>query len=101
MELESTIGKIVRKNLSEEAWKWVSSKAVLAKEESKGAALNLAFAAVPRQTGKQIIDTTAEERAQIDALLPGLNIQGWTIDRLCRVWLLMQVDPSDKDRYFS
>lgn len=101
MELESTIGRIVRKNLSEEAWKWVNSKALLANDENKAAALNLAFASVPRQTGKRIIDITAEERAQMDVLLPGLNIQGWTIDRLCRVWLLMQVDPADKDRYFS
>jgi hypothetical protein len=38
---------------------------------------------------------------QINKLIPGFSFQHWTIDRLSRVWLLMQLVSDDKANYIS
>src|SRR5699024_10399405 len=60
-----------------------------------------AFAAMPRRTGKTIIKITEEENNKLQQARSGLFIKNWTVDRLARVWLLMQVDPFDEEKYFQ
>jgi len=90
--LKDTIGQIVEANSSKTAWNRMGNKA---------GSLNMIFAAIPRHTGKGIITVDEEAAARLTALLPGFQITGWTIDRLARVWLLMQMDPEDKTAYLS
>jgi hypothetical protein len=61
---------------------------------------NTAFVTVPRKTGKAIIEVSEQTAAAINSLRNQLSIRNWSVDRLARVWLIMQVDPSDKDDYF-
>ena len=68
--------------------------------EKNGAQLNFAFAAVPRKTGRQLIQVTREEHDRLKEIHPPFSIKDWTIDRLCRVWILLQLDSSDKENYF-
>ncbi|GAC1443042.1 MAG: hypothetical protein NVSMB63_11810 [Sediminibacterium sp.] len=56
---------------------------------------------MPGKTGKSIINFTAEQAKELQSIGAGISIQGWSTDRLCRVWLLMQADASDKATYFS
>lgn len=90
MELKEIIGQIVEDNTSRTAWRWM---------ENKTGSLNMTFAAIPRQTGKEIITLKEEAKTRLAALLPGFQIEGWTIDRLARVWLLMQMDSEDQTAY--
>ncbi len=53
----------------------------------------------PRKTGKKITELTAEENKAARA--EGLYIDSWSIDRLSRVWLLMHLDSSGKEKYFG
>ncbi|MEJ7693501.1 EboA domain-containing protein, partial [Daejeonella sp.] len=54
----------------------------------------------PRKTGKERIQITALQAGIIEEIKPGYVLKDWTADRLCRVCLLMHLDPLDQDRYF-
>ena len=56
-------------------------------------------AAMPRKTGKVPVNLTEEEKSKLQSLRPGFVITGWSIDRLSRIWLLLQVDHSDEESY--
>ncbi|MCW3080453.1 EboA domain-containing protein [Segetibacter sp.] len=98
--LKSTFAEIIQHNLPAEIYTWLQDKALLIREEKNAGQLNLTFAAVPRKTGKQLIQFSLEEHDKLKQVHSEYAINGWTIDRLCRVWMLLQVDSSDKENYF-
>ena len=91
---------IIKNDTSEEAYQWLIAKAKLVRSEEKSTQLNLTFSQLPRKTGKAVIDRTATIEAA-NTLFPGFSIDGWNIDRLARVWLLMQISPADKASYLQ
>lgn len=93
--------QIIKRNLTAESLLWFENKTALVKSEEKSLQLNLTFSHLPKQTGKNTIYTDAQEAKEIAELLPGFSIEDWTIDRLCRVWLLMQLNTSDKEAYLK
>src|SRR5690349_426488 len=97
--LVTELERIIRRNLSNEAMGWLEQKISLVKTEEKTLQLNLTFSHLPRFTEKKIIDLLPSEAAEIGKLLPGFEISGWTTDRLCRVYVLMQVPDQDKEIY--
>lgn len=64
-------------------------------------ALNTAFVLMPRKTGKAIAHMSKEQAEQLNTFIPGFSVDGWTVDRLGRAYLLMDLDSSDKDKYFK
>lgn len=90
---------IVRRSLSNEAMAWLEEKISLVKTETKSLQLNLTFSHIPRFVEKKTINLLPSEASEIAKLLPGFEISGWTTDRLCRVYLLMQVPDQDKEVY--
>jgi hypothetical protein len=62
--------------------------------------LNNTFALIPRKVGKAVICLEKEQVEAIKVIRSGLSIEGWSVDRLCRVYLLMKLDSSDQDVYF-
>ncbi|NNU34441.1 EboA domain-containing protein [Mucilaginibacter sp. S1162] len=56
---------------------------------------------MPRKTGKAIAHVSKEQAALLNTYIPGFSVDGWTVDRLGRAYLLMDLDPSDKDKYFK
>lgn len=97
--LSTEIETIIKRSLTAEAMQWLQTKIDQIKAESKAVQLNLCFAHIPRFSTKKTIEITSEEANRIDQLLPGFAINNWTLDRLCRVWLLMQLPSADKDAY--
>lgn len=93
--LRSLLSDILKQNTEPQVYEWLNEKA-----NSTGQQFNTAFVTVPRKTGKKIISLTSEASETISSLRPGFSINGWPVDRLARVWLLMNLDPSDKERYF-
>lgn len=68
---------------------------------SPGAAFNKAFVLMPRTTGKAAVVVSEQQADTIAQVRPGFSIKGYTIDRLCRVWLLLQPDSTNEERYFE
>ncbi|WEK18914.1 MAG: EboA domain-containing protein [Candidatus Pedobacter colombiensis] len=93
--------QIIKRNLNSDAWSWLEKKVNLVKTEERSVQLNLSFSQLPRITGRNIVELKNNEAAEITLLVPDLEIDHWTIDRLCRVWLLMQLPAGDKETYLK
>ncbi|GEO08407.1 EboA domain-containing protein [Segetibacter aerophilus] len=99
--LKEVFGDILQYNVSSDINSWLQEKASQVQEEKNALQLNLAFVAVPRKTGRQLIKVLPGEQEKLKQIHPEFNINDWTIDRLCRVWILLQVNSSDKEIYFK
>ncbi len=99
--VEQILSKIIKKNVSPETYTWLIDKAGQSTDTDNSYQLNLAFTAIPRKTGKNEVALEETEIKSLEMLLPGLTIQNWTIDRVARVWLLMQLESLDKEMYLS
>jgi hypothetical protein len=97
-EVKKIITAIIRENLSLEAWGWLAEKCVLGNQSARQ--LNIAFVSMPQKTGKATIHYTATQAEALSLARPHFTIDNWSIDRLCRVWLLLHLDSSKKDDYF-
>lgn len=97
--LNTFLKNILRKNLSADAWKWLEQEGASVRAGGEISRFNIAFVAMPRKTGKNPVAITAEEASELKNLRREFTISGWTVDRLARVWLLMQLDPGDEEKY--
>jgi hypothetical protein len=88
---------ILEKQLDKEVFIWLKSHG----SDSSDLQFNMAFASMPRKTGKKELDSSLPEVIKAGELMPGFSIRGWTVDRLSRVWLLMQLDVSDRQHYIN
>src|SRR5688500_12760233 len=92
--LRGLLASKIREHLSPETWNWISEKA-----NGSTGDFRMAFASVPRKTGKARVQPGKGEREAIQQLRTGFTIDNWTIDRLCRVWLLMHVPTNVEEDY--
>ena len=100
-ELTALISTVIKKYIDTDNYLWLEEKAILIKSGNYVSQLHLSFAAIPRKTGKKIIDINRDQKKQIDSILPGFFIDDWPLHRLCRAWLLMQVNAAEKDNYYN
>lgn len=96
-QLNQLITDTISKHVTAEAFTWLKGKSAPAKP----AELYAAFAAIPRITGKKLIPSDNAVQEQVSTIRTGFIITNWSIDRLARVWLVMQLDATDKDKYFQ
>ena len=92
---------IIEKNVNPDVYKWLCDKAIQAFDTNNNYQLNIGFTAIPRKTGKKEVVIEESEANKIADLLPGFSISQWTVDRLSRVWLLMQLKTENKEKYIS
>ncbi|WP_426587290.1 EboA domain-containing protein [Mucilaginibacter sp. R-33] len=85
-------------HVSPDAKDWLLAQGAPA---ASAAAFNAAFAALPRKTGKAPVNAGTENEAGLSAIRKDFSIAGWSVDRLARVWLLLTLDTTDKERYKS
>ncbi|MHA4810897.1 EboA domain-containing protein [Flavitalea flava] len=96
--LKTLLSELIRSSLTAETGEWLTGRSTPT-NLTDAKSFNQTFAILPRKTGKSIIQVTNIQANEIQRLRPGFSINGWTTDRLCRVWLLLQIDPSDKEIY--
>ena len=99
--LTEVLTSIIEKKVNQETCQWLLDKAAQSADKNNNYQLNLTFTSIPRHTGKEEIVLEEPDEKKINSLLPGFTVEGWTVDRLCRVWLLMQLDSSDKEAYIN
>lgn len=92
------LGKFMQTLLLPDGWQWLEEKGRDVNKPGSNA-LAVAFAAMPRKVGKAPVAITAEEGKELSRIRPHFSIAGWTVDRLARVWLLLQLDASEKEAY--
>ncbi|GAB4033846.1 EboA domain-containing protein [Spirosoma gilvum] len=57
------------------------------------------FTAMPRFVGKQPVELPADLAFSLERIRPGFTVTGWTLDRLARVWWLLQLPADDQTTY--
>ncbi|WP_338874787.1 EboA domain-containing protein [Spirosoma sp. SC4-14] len=57
------------------------------------------FTAMPRFVGKQLIVVPSDMAFALERLRPGFTVTDWTLDRLARVWWLLQLPADDEAHY--
>lgn len=97
--LKSKLAECIARHVSADTWLWLEEKASLISKNENAQNLMVAFAATPRKTGKRLVVLSEAEIAEIQNIRPHLTLQHWAIDRLCRVWLLMNIDANHKNKY--
>jgi hypothetical protein len=97
-EVKKITASIIRHNLSPEVWSWLAETAVLSHHSTRQ--FNTAFVSIPRKTGRAVIHFTTQQAEALAEARPHFTIDNWTVDRLCRAWILLQVDAAKEDEYF-
>ena len=59
------------------------------------------FTALPRFVGKQLIEVPDDINFALERIRPGFTVRGWTVDRLARVWWLLQLPADDQTAYVN
>lgn len=93
--------KIIESNVSQDAYVWLCDKANQSVAASNNYQLNLSFTAIPRKTGKSEIVLEESDTHKINKLVSGFSIEHWPIDKLSRVWLLLQLEGGAKEKYIN
>jgi hypothetical protein len=89
-DLKAAFEAVIKENVAPDVFDWLEEKRVF----------NTSFALTPRKTGKAVVHIAPDQSGRIEAIIPGFSITGWGIDHLCRVYLLLNLDTTDKDAYF-
>lgn len=92
--MKNLLWDIIVKNITPDACEWLQK---MGDTQNGTGNFNTAFILAPRKTGKQIIQYNNQR--ELDAIRKGFSVEGWSADRLCRVWLLLQLNADDKDKY--
>lgn len=95
--MKDLLWEVIIKNTPAETQEWLQK---MGATQNSAANFNTAFMLTPRKTGKAIIQLSEAENEKLSGIRPGFSVSSWAIDRLCRVWLLLQLDATDKDKYF-
>lgn len=93
--LLSKLDEIIQQHVEVRVWQWLEQNSAL----DSNIKLNTLFAVMPRKVGKAVINSSNEQQKDISAIRPGFTIEGWSIDRLCRVRLLLHLDASQQEEY--
>ena len=95
-KMSGLLARIMNENTTADIWEWLNQKKAQANDAVSFAA---AFMQVPRKVNGAVIVIKVEDTVLVGSLVKGFTVQGWTADRLFRVWLLLQLDPTNKVDY--
>jgi hypothetical protein len=88
--LKELFGNILAANIPADVLNWLQQKGNF----------NTQFVLVPRKTGKAALHISDDEARQLDGLIPGFTLNGWSVDMLARAWLLLELDETNTEEYF-
>ncbi|MFB5944311.1 EboA domain-containing protein [Albibacterium profundi] len=98
-KLNQLFSSLIEQHVNELALPWIKEKAEVAQGRDSFNKFPLAFAMVTRKVKNEPLNISGEIMAEISSVIPKLSISHWSVRRLVRVWLVMQINASDKDQY--
>lgn len=99
--LNNLFHSIIQARVDSETLSWLQEKADLANGDEPFNKFIIAFSIVSRKVPK--VETAASEKdiETIQAAIPNFSISKWSLKKLCRIWLIMQIDAKDESLYIS
>ncbi len=98
-EIEGLFTYLLETRLTPDCYTWISKRAAEMHVDDNYAQLGSVFAQVPRFASKDLLGHQDKAIHELRTLIPGYNLADWTVETLCRVWLLWQVPGADAQRY--
>jgi len=92
---------IIQRTASPAAFEWLLEKANQFVNDKGTSIFYSTFTTVPRQTGKLPFTLTEAEISELSNNAEGFSLNGYTIDRLVRVWILLKWPSENKDAYLK
>jgi hypothetical protein len=99
--LRDLLGRLLQKNIPVTGWDWLLQKAGLLNGEKGTTVFYTAFTALPRFTGKSVIQVSASEEQEIRQQRSGFSVTGFSSDRVGRIWLILQLPAENKTSYLQ
>jgi hypothetical protein len=96
--LKTSIQDVLVQNVSQDVWAWLLERAGFSGNNMH---FYRAFTWIPRKTGNGLVILSQEQKEHIESVRHGFSIERWPVDRLCRVWLLLQLNTADKEQYVT
>ncbi len=98
-EVNELLHQLLVNHLDDQSAKWLEKQRNQYADSQKPIHFNLTFTAIPRFVNKKPLLTDQTIEAKLHKLCKGLNLTGWTTDRLARSWWLLQLPAEDKAEY--
>lgn len=100
-DVDGMLISILEARLSPEGYSWLHTKGIALRDEEKAGPINRIFAQVPRFASKALVGSAEAPVERIKEIMPGYDMRDWTLEALCRVWLLLQVPSGNKADYVA
>lgn len=94
--LKEQLTGIIRDNILADAFQWLITHDV----NNQVGVFKGAFVQMPRRVGKAKVICSDAESKKLKATRQGFTIDEWTVDRLCRVYLLISASNIQENEYF-
>jgi hypothetical protein len=94
--LRLLLTQVMQELLPAEACSWLEE---VQQAPNNTAKWNSAFAMVPRKTGRNITGIPSHISSGLQSTRPGFSIDHWSIDKICRICLLLGLEMDDKEKY--
>ncbi|MCF6406556.1 EboA domain-containing protein [Chitinophaga filiformis] len=96
-KFDALLYRIIEQNSTEQALNWLQQQKEKLGEPVSAQRFNLTFTAIPRFMGKHPLKSATSHIELSDDT--NFFIQGYTLDKLVRIWWLLQFPAADKDAY--
>ena len=97
--LKEFLSTILKEHIAVDSYNWLQERILLISADNDAVKLQVCFAAVSRKIEKKIVHLNPDQQQQLAKLLPGLFIEGWTLHRLSRLYILLNLNKDDKGKY--
>ena len=93
------LSTIIKEHVAVDSYNWLQDRVVLISAGNDAILLQACFAAIARKIEKKIVHLNLDKKEQLTKFLPGLSIEGWTLHRLCRLYILLNLNTAEKEKY--
>ena len=98
--LEKLLFTIISHNSDADFIEWLKDTSNLTNESTSFNKFKIAFSLVSRKVANQSIQLSSSQEEELKKEF-GLILTNWDLHRLCRVWMILQIDASDKEAYIA
>ncbi|GAA4453920.1 hypothetical protein GCM10023189_19710 [Nibrella saemangeumensis] len=100
LTLRDTLFRLIEQQPNaEKAVTWLRQQADMFRQNPQTAVFYRIFTSLPRFTGKAPVTVPTDIADALNQLRPGFQVHSWTLDRLARVWWLLQLPAEDESSY--
>lgn len=90
---------LIQENVKETTLDWLEEKSEAVKGRDPFSKLPVAFSLIARKVKKDPLQVDEQTAKDIEDVIPNLSVSDWSVRRLVRVWLVMQVNPTNQKQY--